>query len=195
MPSASIRVFSASRSSVDGAGSRSAKGVANFSSFVWSSLDGSGVVFRVICRPFGTGLGLEYAADPNGMDKQLYYVDPDLRPLIASELKPYRIFVIYSTLIKDFVLWYIKVTIGNSWYDSQLSMFNRPHEYFATHEINVRPDRPATQYRIRSHEIRATELEWPTTDTGILLGEALQENFINSAEHEMYRELTDGEVL
>lgn len=132
---------------------------------------------------------------PNAIESDYFFVDNALRAPICDEIKLCRVFVYYSLNAQLFGLWVVKVTTGNSWYESVAGLFKQPQEFFQRNAIRVTSERNQKKYRIRykQSEIVTT---WPTQDTGELLGQAIGiDNFIKSAEHPVYRELIDGETL
>ena len=131
----------------------------------------------------------------DGMDTEYYYVDPSLRRPIAEELKPCRIFQYYSFTTRTVALWIVHVTVDNSWFESLQVLLRQPADFFACNAIRIMSDKPNSQYRVK-HKPMPSEVIWPTTTTDQLLGEAIgADKFITSADHPLYRDLTDGNDL
>jgi hypothetical protein len=131
----------------------------------------------------------------DGIEVEYYYVVPELRGAIVDELKMVRVFLCYSFTSRSHFLWPVNVTIDNSWYDSLLSLFGMPREFFGSNAIRVVPDKDKSRYRIRVKPI-PTIPTWLGRATDDLLGEALgADRFINSVDHPLYRDLVEGQEL
>jgi hypothetical protein len=133
--------------------------------------------------------------EPKQMEKEYFYVVPELRGPISDELKGVRVFPFYSFKTKSYALWIIKVTPENSWYESLQALLSRPHEFFQQRAVKVISHKPLQKYRVK-HIRMPSSVEWRPQPTDELLGEALgPEHFITSATHPLYAELVEGEEL
>lgn len=127
---------------------------------------------------------------------EFYFVAPNLRGPITSELRSVRVFQYYSLTTKRFGVWIVKKTSENSWYESQNSLLKRSPEFFASHQILIRSDKKDKVYRAWAKAYAGPSIVWPTESMADILGEALgSERYITSAEHPIYRDLIDGEEL
>ena len=89
----------------------------------------------------------------------------------------------------------VNVTPGNSWYESLQELFRQPPEFFARRAVRVVADKENSRYKVL-HKPTPRLVTGPARPTNELLGEALGEaGFIRSADHPVYRDLTEGEVL
>jgi hypothetical protein len=138
---------------------------------------------------------LPHKSRPDAIETDYYYVDPSLRGPIREEIKLVRVLPYYSLPAKAFGLWVVKVTPGNSWYESVAQLLRHPAEFVGQNAICIRSDKPTDRYR-PWHKRVAVDVAWPTKPTEELLGEALgPERFIVSADHPIYRELAEGTEL
>jgi hypothetical protein len=124
-----------------------------------------------------------------------YYVDPTLREPIEREIRSVRVFPFYSHLKHRFDLWVVRVTQGNSWYESIDQVLAKPREFFEQQAIRMTSDVDSGIYRFRAKALTFSA-QWPE-NTGKLLGAALGEDgHIKASSHEVYRQFTEGvEVL
>jgi hypothetical protein len=133
--------------------------------------------------------------ETDGIQTDYYYVNKELRGPIHTELKAVRVFLYYSFSTKSFGLWVVKITSGNSWYESLNKLFMQPREFFANNAILVASDRTTSCYRVRVKPLPSA-VTWPEKPTQELLGEALgADHFITAADHPIYQELIDGTEL
>lgn len=138
---------------------------------------------------------LFHKSDPEGIDEQAFFVAPKLRGPVRDELKDVRVFQYMSVRTQSLGLWVVKVTLENSWYESVQQLLTLPPTFLDEHEFRIASDKKNSRYRIFTRK-RTHEVQWPTTSTQELLGEALgADNFITSADHPVYRDLVDGEEL
>ena len=138
---------------------------------------------------------IEHSPQEDAQDKEYYWVVPQLRRHVESELKQIRIFMTWSLRNKDFAPWAIKATISNSWYESLARLLKRPFEEFRQFEFKIVADQSANRYSIRRRPA-SLQIEWPEVDMGTLLAEVVGEaNFITDVVHPFYRELVAGEEL
>jgi hypothetical protein len=130
--------------------------------------------------------------EADGITTDYYYVEQHLRSAICNEMKAVRVFLYYSCRTKNFGLWVVKITPGNSWYESLDQLFEQPEDFFTNNAIRVASDKTMSRYRVRSRPHKSV-VDWPKQSTGTLLGEALgADHWIRSAEHPLYRGLIDG---
>lgn len=142
----------------------------------------------------GTRL-LVYKDDPESLRPEFYYVAPELRSLIKEQLRFVRVLLFFSPKRRTFGLWIIKTTPGISWCENLAELLKKPPEYFAANVIRVIPDKAERRDRIRAKPWTAT-VNWPQQPMEELLGEALgPSRIITSADHPIYRELTEGEEV
>jgi hypothetical protein len=138
---------------------------------------------------------LPYKLRHDSIDIDYYVVDQSLQAQIRDELKQVRVFIYYSFNAAAFAIWIVRVSKGNSWYDSLAPLFKKPAEFFNDNKIRIRSDSKEKCYKFKNKTWK-TEICWPTTLTNELLGEALgNDRFIRSADHPIYRELIDGTEL
>jgi hypothetical protein len=139
---------------------------------------------------------LVHKPNGDGIEEQYYYIDKPLRGPILAEVRDVVIHVYYSLATKNFGLWVVKVTPGNSWYESLHQLFRQPDAFFAENAIRVASDRDAARYRVKSKPSPVTSVAWPAKTTDELLGEALgEDHFIRSSKHPVYRDLLEGSEL
>ena len=138
---------------------------------------------------------LIHKPNPDGIETEYFYITPDLRGPIRSELKAIRVFAYYSFTTGRHALWPVHVTPDNAWYESIAPLFKRTPDWFAQNEIRVIPDKPNSRYRIRYRPVQS-DVSWPDRDMEELLGEAVgEDHFIRSADHPVYADLIDGKDL
>ena len=138
---------------------------------------------------------LRHKAKPDSIETEYYYVVPELRAPILSELKECRIFTYYSFSTKTHSLWIVHVTPDNSWYESVNALFKHSDSFFRENAIRVMSDKDNNTNRVR-YKAMPSPVTWPSTTTEELLGEALgPERFITTADHPLYRDLIDGVEL
>jgi hypothetical protein len=127
------------------------------------------------------------------MEVEYFYVEPQLRGPIREELKDVRVFPFYSFKTDSYGLWIVKVTLGNSWYESLQALLSKPHAFFQQHAVRIFSDEP--KYRVKRKAIPFT-VTWLPQSTAELLGQALgNDHFITSPNHPVYVELVEGEEL
>jgi hypothetical protein len=131
------------------------------------------------------------------MDEEYYWITPELRKGIKSELKAVRVFPFFSTLARCHVLWLVKVTLDNPWYTSlQDRLFRQSPEFFDRNEVRVFGDKEAGRYRVMKRPRTVPSVTWPDRSTGELLAEALgPSRIITSPDHPLYIDLVSGEEV
>jgi hypothetical protein len=138
---------------------------------------------------------LPHKPTANSIEVEYYYVARSLRAAIREELKDVRVFLYYSFITRACALWIVKMTIGNSWYESVAPLFGYPAEFFASNAIKVMSDKANSRYRVKGKPIPGP-VNWPVKTTEELLGEALgPERFITTPDHPLYRDLIEGVEL
>jgi hypothetical protein len=129
------------------------------------------------------------------MEKQHYFVAPELRQAIRQEMRDVRVFLYYAANSQTFGLWVVNVNLDNSWYESLQELFVQPVSFFEENEIRVFSDKASNRYKIKFRE-SATNVDWPKKPTEELLGEALgDDRFIVEPDHTVYHDLVAGEEL
>ena len=61
---------------------------------------------------------LPMASGPSGMDREWFFVAPEIRGPIREEIKDCLVFPFFSELHHSLFLWVVVVNEGNSWYES-----------------------------------------------------------------------------
>jgi hypothetical protein len=135
--------------------------------------------------------------EKDSMDEVLYYVTKALRKKVRSELKKVIVLPFYSTRLKIFRLWVVKVTTDNSWYQSvQDKLLRQDAAFFEKNEFRIWADKKARGYRVKCRPKRSPDPVWPTLPTLQLLAEALgADHIIDSVNHEFYAELVSGDEV
>jgi hypothetical protein len=122
-----------------------------------------------------------------------FYVDEPLQQKIKSELCYAWVLPFLSVETNICRLWAIRVTTGNSWFETlHTKILSKPAEFFTDFEFNI-------QAREINHRVkrrpRTHNPPWPNKSTNVLLSEALGENIIATADHPFYASLIDGEEV
>ena len=132
----------------------------------------------------------------DSMDEQYFYVAPKLRRDIEGDLKSVRVFPYYSLSARRWGLWVVKVTAGNSWYESLQALFTQDASFFKTRQIRVFSDKvKSAQYQVKHKELDRP-VDDPPQPTSDLLGQALgDDHFIVDRQHPVYLSLVEGEEL
>ncbi len=132
---------------------------------------------------------------PDAIDVEYYSVDKELRKEISNELKAVRVLPYFNLSANRYGLWIIKVTSGNSWYESLRSLLSIDNDFFETNQIRVVSEKDSARYRVKKKPL-ATLVNEPPKPTGEMLGEAIgEDHFIRDRSHRVYQSLTEGEEL
>ena len=131
----------------------------------------------------------------DSLDTHYYYVAPELQGAIRDEMKLVRLFLYWSTMVKQFALWPINVTEGNSWYESIAPLFKKYDQtFFDGHEIKIIPSKEISRYKVKKCPIKEA-VEWPSRSMEEIVSEAFGNMLITQPSHEVYADLVAGELL
>jgi hypothetical protein len=139
---------------------------------------------------------------PGGKDsvkEEYFFVTQDIRKDILDELKAVRVYLYYSVDAREFRIWPVKVTPGNSYYDSlQAKLFNQKPEAILGFEWLIRANTAQSTYHVRRRQPVADRksIVWPETPLTDLVTEAIgHDHIISSKEHPLYLALLQGEEV
>jgi hypothetical protein len=140
---------------------------------------------------------LPVASGPNGMDREWFYVAPEIRGPIREEIRDCLVYPYFSELHHGLYLWIIVVTEGNPWYESLRPVIEQAAGFYGSHLIRIISNRIAGKYRRKQKPADVAALyQWPDRPTAEFLGEALgEDHFISSVNHPTYRALVEGTDL
>ena len=131
----------------------------------------------------------------DSMDEQYYVVERKLRRDIEGDLKSVRVFPYYSLSARRWGLWVVKLTVGNSWYESLQALFTQDASFFNTHRVRVFSEKESAQYKVKHKELDQPVAD-PPQPTSEMLGQALgEDHFIRDLSHPVYQSLVEGEEL
>jgi hypothetical protein len=123
-----------------------------------------------------------------------FYVDKPLQARVKSELCYAHVLPYLSTETGICRLWLIRVTVGNSWFESLHSkILCQSPEFFENYEICVQSR--DSDYRVMRRP-RTHNHPWPDKPANELLTEALTPDYIITSEtHPFYANLVAGEEV
>lgn len=132
---------------------------------------------------------------PKSMVEEYFYVVPELRGEIADELRRVRVIPYYSLSARCYCLWVMKLTDGNSWYESLQALIEQGEEFFGSRQIRVKSDKDKSRYHVK-HKPLDRPVDAPPHPTEEMLGAAIgEDHFIRDRSHPVYQSLIEGEEL
>lgn len=143
------------------------------------------------------GMTVRLLAIPRGMAEDYYFVDPEVRSLVADELQGFLIQPYYSVPLKVWNLWPVRADNPSStWYRSIASLRGLDAGLYKTEVFRVRADRDNGRYACKARKADPGEIPaWPGRDVGEMLAEALGGNIVKHAEHPAIAQLVQSRVL